>query len=114
MGRFDDLPLGLSKALIERSRLVVSTDSGPRHIAVAMNKPVVSLFGSIDPGLTRSYNIPETILTMGLACQPCGSYNCRFKHADCMSRLDAARVVRAAKVAFRQSHSASMRLVNIR
>ncbi len=114
MGRFDDLPLGLSKALIERSRLVVSTDSGPRHIAVAMNKPVVSLFGSIDPGLTRSYNVPETILTMGLACQPCGSYNCRFKHADCMSRLDAARVVRAAKVAFRQSHSASMRLVNIR
>ena len=114
MGRFDELPLGLSKALIARSRLVVSTDSGPRHIAVAMNKPVVSLFGSIDPGLTRSYNIPETILTMGLACQPCGSYDCHLRHANCMNQLDAARVVLAAKHAYRGSLAASPPLVQLR
>ncbi len=114
MGRFKELPLGLSKALIARSRLVISTDSGPRHIAVAMNKPVVSLFGSIDPGLTRSYNIPETILTLGLACQPCGSYNCRFKHANCMNLLDSERVIRAAKVAYRQSTHPQLIITNIR
>lgn len=114
MGRFKELPLGLSKALIARSRLVLSTDSGPRHIAVAMNKPVVSLFGSIDPGLTRSYNVPETILTLGLACQPCGSYNCRFKHANCMNLLDSERVIRAAKVAYRQSTHPQLTITNIR
>lgn len=114
MGRFDDLPLGLSKALIARSGLVVSTDSGPRHIAVAMNKPVVSLFGSIDPGLTRSYNAPETILTMGLACQPCGSYDCHLGHANCMNQLDASRVVHAAKHAYRGSMAAYPPLVHIR
>ena len=114
MGSFKELPLGLSKALIARSRLVISTDSGPRHIAVAMNKPVVSLFGSIDPGLTRSYNFPETILTLGLACQPCGSYDCRFKHANCMNHLDSDRVVRAAKSAYRQSDFSQRQLQNIR
>lgn len=113
MGRFDELPLGLSKALIARSRLVISTDSGPRHIAIAMNKPVVSLFGSIDPGLTRSYNTPETIVTLGLPCQPCGSYNCRFKHANCMNQLDSARVLRAAKLAYRQASSRPLPLVNV-
>jgi heptosyltransferase-2 len=114
MGRFAELPLGLSKALIARSRLIVSTDSGPRHIAVALNKPVVSLFGSIDPGLTRTYNLPETVVTLGLDCQPCGSYDCQYKHARCMLELDAARVVRAAKLAYRQTATQGGVLVNIR
>ncbi len=100
MGRVASLPLGLSRGVIARSRLVVSTDSGPRHIGVALNKPVVSLFGSIDPKHTLSANIPETLVTMGLACQPCGSYKCRYKHSECMSRLDAQRVVLAAKRAW--------------
>lgn len=100
MGRVASLPLGLSRGVIARSRLVVSTDSGPRHIGVALNKPVVALFGSIDPKHTLSANIPETLVTMGLACQPCGSYKCRYKHSECMSRLDAQRVVWAAKRAW--------------
>jgi heptosyltransferase-2 len=113
MGRFADLPLGLSKSLIARSKLVVSTDSGPRHIAVALNKPVVSLFGSIDPSLTRTYNVPETIVTLGLDCQPCGSYDCRFKHANCMNQLDAHRVVHAAKTLLGQPNNPSPALVNL-
>lgn len=96
MGTYNQLPLGLSRALIAQSRMVVSTDSGPRHIAVAFNKPVVSLFGSIDPKHTTTYNVPERIVTLGLACQPCGSYNCRFKHSECMTKLDSERVFRAA------------------
>ena len=104
MGRYRDLPLGLSKGLIARSYLVVSTDSGPRHIGVAFNKPVVSLFGSIDPAATQTFNRPETIVRLGLACQPCGSYDCRWKHADCMNKLDSERVVRAVKAAIAGSN----------
>jgi ADP-heptose:LPS heptosyltransferase len=79
-----------------------------------MNKPVVSLFGSIDPGLTRSFNVPETIVTLGLACQPCGTYNCRFKHANCMNHLDSERVIHAAKAAYRQSNYPQLTITNIR
>ncbi|MEI8211437.1 MAG: lipopolysaccharide heptosyltransferase II [Planctomycetota bacterium] len=100
MGHWKDLPLGLSKGVIERSQLVISTDSGPRHIAIALNKPVVSIFGSIDPSMTRSFNLPESIVSMGLPCQPCGKYKCPLKHTRCMNDLDAPRVVRATLQAF--------------
>lgn len=96
MGCARDLPLGLSKAVIERSDLVISTDSGPRHMAVAFNKPIVTLFGSVSPALTRTYNQPETILSLGLDCQPCGQYTCPLKHARCMKDLDSHRVLAAA------------------
>ncbi len=96
MGHTPALPLGLSKAAIERSDVVISTDSGPRHMAVAFDKPTVSLFGSIAPTLTQTYNQPEHIVTLGLSCQPCGSYTCPLKHTRCMNDLDPQRVVRAA------------------
>ncbi len=56
------LPIGLTKAVMHAASAVVSTDSGPRHIAVAMNRPVVSLFAAIDPAWTTTYNIPEQIV----------------------------------------------------
>ncbi len=95
MGCMSTLPLGLSKGVIERSDLVISTDSGPRHMAVAFNKPVISLFGPIAPSLTQTYNRPETILSLGLECQPCGQYECPLKHARCMKDLDSQRVLSA-------------------
>jgi heptosyltransferase-2 len=96
MGCVPSLPLGLSKGVIERADLVISTDSGPRHMAVAFNKPIVTLFGSVSPSLTQTYNRPETILSLGLECQPCGEYQCPLKHARCMKDLDSQRVIAAA------------------
>jgi heptosyltransferase-2 len=96
MGCIPSLPLGLSKGAIQRSDLVISTDSGPRHMAVAFGKPIVTLFGSVSAALTTTYNRPETILSLGLACQPCGKYQCPLKHARCMKDLDSQRVLNAA------------------
>jgi heptosyltransferase-2 len=62
MGIVEDLPIGLSKAVLERSSCVLSTDSGARHMAVAMNRRVVTLFGTINPAWTTTYNHPEVRL----------------------------------------------------
>ncbi|MCA9133160.1 MAG: glycosyltransferase family 9 protein [Planctomycetales bacterium] len=62
MGQLDDLPIGLSKAVLERAQVVVSTDSGPRHIAVALDRPVIALHGPTHPAWTRTYNLPETVI----------------------------------------------------
>ena len=43
------LDLGTAKACIRRGRLMVSTDSGPRHIAAALGKPVITLYGPTPP-----------------------------------------------------------------
>ncbi len=62
MGIAKQLPIGLSKAVLKRSAAVVSTDSGPRHLAIAFDRPVVSLFGPTTPQWTATYNHPEIIV----------------------------------------------------
>ncbi|HBE71010.1 MAG TPA: hypothetical protein DDW52_22925 [Planctomycetaceae bacterium] len=62
MGLRADLPISLSKAVLKKAELVVSTDSGPRHMAVALDRPVVSIFGATDPKVTQTYNTPERII----------------------------------------------------
>ncbi len=63
MGVAEELPIGLSKAVLKRSVAVVSTDSGPRHLAVAFDRPVVSLFGPTTPQWTSTYNRAEIALS---------------------------------------------------
>ncbi len=97
MGRAEDLPIGLTKAVLARASAVVSTDSGPRHIAVALNRPVISLFGPTDPSGTRTYNLPETILNVDLACRPCYAKSCPLKHGRCMQDLEVNSVIQAVR-----------------
>src|SRR5262249_22505518 len=51
----DDVSFGTTKAIIRRSRLLVTTDSGPRHIGSALGTPTIVLFGSMDPRWSRNY-----------------------------------------------------------
>lgn len=69
MGRLEELPIGLSKAILARAQIIVSTDSGPRHIGVALNRPVITLCGPTDPAWTTTYNYPEAIIR-GVASSP--------------------------------------------
>lgn len=92
MGIAEQLPIGLSKAVLKRSAVVVSTDSGPRHLAVALNRPVVTLFGPTAPEWTQTYNWPETILS----AQPTRSDHvpsgATLQHSPCMQDIRVDRV----------------------
>lgn len=92
MGVATELPIGLSKAVMEQATLVVSTDSGPRHLAVALDRPVVTLFGPTDPNWTITYNSPETTIAENVACRPCFKNTCPLQHHNCMQNLSVARV----------------------
>src|SRR5262249_6039934 len=50
------LSIGLTKACVKRSALMVTTDSGPRHFATAFDVPVVSLFGPTHIAWTRTHH----------------------------------------------------------
>jgi heptosyltransferase-2 len=89
-----DVPLGLTKACIRRSRLLVTTDSGPRFFGIAFGKPVVSLFGPTSPQATVTHWPLETSLTLSLPCQPCGKRVCPLGHHQCMRDLLPDRVFR--------------------
>jgi heptosyltransferase-2 len=91
-----DLPMGLTKAVIRRAGLLVSTDSGPRFFGVAFGVPTVTLFGPTSTELTRSFSPHETSVSLGLPCQPCMQRACPLKHHQCMRDLTVDRVYAAA------------------
>lgn len=95
MGILADLPIALSKAALAKADVVVTSDSGPRHIALAQNRAVVSMFGPTDVSWTETYNRPEQTLSENLACRPCYAKRCAVKHHRCMRDLSVQRVFSA-------------------
>lgn len=94
LGRFG-LTLGALKEIIRRCDLVVSNDTGPRHIAAAFGVPVVTLFGPTHPEWTETYFSRERKLAVKVFCGPCQKKNCPLDHR-CMARLTPAMVHDAA------------------
>lgn len=92
----DETPsIGLTKACVRRSRLMVSTDSGPRFFAVAFDVPLVTLFGPTHVDWSRTHYPREVTLQHAVPCGPCGQRVCPFAHHDCMRLLSVDRVYRA-------------------
>jgi heptosyltransferase-2 len=87
-----DLGLGVSKACIARASLMVSPDSGPRHIAAAFNVPTITLSGPIHPLVGANYHPDAIVLHEQLPCQPCGLDACPIEGHPCMRNLTPERV----------------------
>ncbi len=98
-----DLSLEASKACIRRSSLLVSTDSGPRHIASAFDVPTVTLFGPIDPAWSYNYATHSIEMFDRLDCSPCGKRVCPLGHHRCMNDLTPERVFAAVNALLGQS-----------
>jgi|SRR5579883_600886 len=90
------LSLGLTKAIVKRTDLLVTTDSGPRHFAASFNRPVVSLFGPTHIEWTQTYFAKEIYLQKKLPCGPCQQRVCPLSHHRCMRELTPATVFTAA------------------
>lgn len=90
---FLKLPLGLLAPLFHRIRLLVTNDTGPRHIGVAMDRPMVVLFGPSDIRFTN-FHLEKTALVRrdDLSCMPCGRRVCPLGHHDCMKGVSADTV----------------------
>jgi heptosyltransferase-2 len=81
------LGLGVSKACIRRSRLMVSTDSGPRHIAAAFGKPVITLLGPTRREWIENPTVREVFVSVDLDCLECAKRACPLGHHCCMREL---------------------------
>jgi len=96
------LTLLQSAALIGMSRLLITNDSAPMHIAVAMRTPVVAIFGATVPSFGFApYGERDVILeTNGLKCRPCsvhGGDTCPIATFECMLNISAAAVYARVK-----------------
>ena len=79
-------------ALIAASSNVVSNDSGLMHVAAALGRPQVAIFGSSDPRHTPPLSAHAQVLWLHLDCSPCFQRTCPLGHLNCLEQIVADRV----------------------
>jgi heptosyltransferase-2 len=92
-----ELGIGLTKACVRRSLLLVTTDSGPRHFAAAFGTPVVTLFGPTHVAWTRTYHPRAWHVLYPVPCGPCQKRVCPEGHHRCMRELSPDAVFQVAR-----------------
>lgn len=90
------LPVDSLKALCERAGLIVTVDSGPRHVALAFGVPVVCLLGPNDRRYTDYCLEDQVVIRKDLPCSPCQRKVCPLGHRKCMTEITVAEVLAAA------------------
>ena len=79
-------------AVIAASDAVVSNDSGLLHIASALNRPIVAIYGPTDPEHAPPFSDMAVSLSLRLDCSPCRQRECPLGHHRCMKDLSASMV----------------------
>jgi heptosyltransferase-1 len=94
-------------ALCRRARVVVSTDTGPMHLAAAVGTPVVALFGPTAPNRTGPHGERHTIVRAPVPCSPCFKRRCAstvVEEFGCMKRVEVDQVLDAVLKRLQPDH----------
>ena len=81
--------------LMSLAKIVVSNDSGLMHVAAALNRKVVAIYGSTDPKFTPPLNDESEVISLGLECMPCSARECPYGHYQCLIGIRPERVLAA-------------------
>ena len=96
--------LGELKALFEAADLVISNDTGPRHIAIALRRKIISLLGPNNPDWTDLGYEDEIRIIGSAPCAPCDRPICKKSEHLCMQSITVDMVCDAAKKLLGSSH----------
>ncbi len=93
-----DIPLSLGelKSLFSLAELVITNDTGPRHIAIALGRKIITLFGPNDPTWTNTGYENEIQIIPDVECAPCERPTCRKSEHLCMLAISVEEVCNAA------------------
>lgn len=82
-------------AIIENCDLVISNDTGPAHLAAALRRPVLTIFGPTNFNSIRPYSSTAEMIHQPVECSPCMLRDCPIDHR-CMTRITSEMVVESA------------------
>ncbi|MBN2513608.1 MAG: lipopolysaccharide heptosyltransferase II [Sedimentisphaerales bacterium] len=88
---------GPLKALYEKANLVITNDTGPRHIAAALDRKLITLFGPNNPAWTETHNPNEIQIVGQSPCAPCDKPRCIEKEHYCMLSISVEQVYNRAR-----------------
>ncbi|MBF8780687.1 lipopolysaccharide heptosyltransferase II [Pseudomonas fulva] len=83
--------------LLSCAAAVVSNDSGLMHVAAALDRPLVAVYGSTSPGFTPPLAQQVEVVRLGIECSPCFDRTCRFGHYNCLRLLEPEAVIAALR-----------------
>lgn len=79
-------------ALYGMAKMVITTDTGPMHLAAAIETPVIALFGPTAPWRTGPFGSVHQVIRKQIPCSPCFKRRCPYGHHNCMESIHVADI----------------------
>lgn len=96
--------LGEAIDLMSLCRTVISNDSGLMHVAAALDKKLIAIYGSSDPKHTPPMHPQAVVEYLALECSPCFERVCPLGHLDCLRQMHAEKIIMQLFPAHSESH----------